>query len=115
MAQLRNQGWDAVVPPHEITALPDKDVWVHGKEKRPAAIKQAFMESMTRWDLQGVEADLWILQRGNTRGFTGSNKRVIGETDDNSLHLPAWHRSMQPEFKKTSLRWNYEMHEGFRN
>lgn len=101
MRELRRKGWDCVVPPHKVTDLREHQV--------------EYVTSMTYWDLRGVEADLWIVQRGHARGLLGSNKTVIVENDDNSLHLPSWHRSVQPKFRAGSVKANREMHDGFRH
>ena len=100
MRELRAKGWDCVVPPHRITDL------------REHAVQYA--SSMTYWNLEGVEADMWVVQRGHARGLRGGRVPIIVENDDNSLHLPKWHRSMQPQYRKGTLKANAEMHEGFR-
>lgn len=100
MRELRAKGWDATVPPHRIVEHPEMG---------------QYATSTTIWDLEGVEADTWVLQRGHCRGFKSSSKTVIADNDDNSLHIPPWHRSLQPQFRNTTRLLNRQMHDGFRN
>jgi len=100
MRELRAKGWDAIVPPHEILDMRDRGIM--------------YAKSATMFELEGVVADLWVVQRGHARGLKGSSQKLIIENDDNSLHLPKWHRSMSSEYRQATIKANAEMHEGFR-
>jgi glycosyltransferase involved in cell wall biosynthesis len=96
MREMRANGWDAILPPHETHEHPDRD---------------QFAKSTTIWNFDGVEADIWVLQRVHCMGLRGSRgKLVIAENDDDSLHLPKWHRNYRRATKLID-----SMHEGFRH
>ena len=113
MRELRAKGWDAIVPPHKIEKHRGN---IFTPEEVNLPRKADYSTSSTEWFVGDVQADLWVVQRGQARGLVGARdgKRIICETDDNSLHIPKWHRSMQPQFRQATLAVTKQMHDGFR-
>jgi glycosyltransferase involved in cell wall biosynthesis len=110
MRELRKHGWDAVVPPQKFQGARGENYWTYRKGEQAAPKKEDFFSYEVEFNLEGVEADLWVVQRHHCTNLLGSRKVVIGEQDDNSMHVPKWHRS----YRKKHVQ-NEAMHEGFRH
>lgn len=112
MRELRAKGWDAMVPPHDIIQHVEDPMWrlEDGEWKPPPPKKGEYYSVSTRFFLGEIDADLWVLQRAHLVGFRGSRgKRVIGDQDD-SHHLPKWHRA----YKHAKTLHQREMNDGYR-
>ena len=111
MRELRKHGWDAVVPSQKFTPTRKEDYWTYKKGEAPLPLGEQYFSYETMFNLDGIEADLWVVQRHHCARLLGSRGKVlIGEQDDNSMHIPKWHRS----YAKKHVA-NEAMHEGFRH
>jgi glycosyltransferase involved in cell wall biosynthesis len=111
MRELRKHGWDAVVPPQKFTPASDKGYWTYKKGEQAPLEKGEYLSYEVEFRLDGIEADLWVVQRHHCQRLLGTKGKVlIGEQDDNSMHVPKWHRSYRK--RHVANEW---MHEGFRH
>jgi glycosyltransferase involved in cell wall biosynthesis len=113
MRELGKKGWNVCVPPHDIVEHEQNPTWkqVDGKWQPPPPPKAEFSSVSTMFYLGAIDADLWVLQRSHLNGFRGSRgKKVIGDQDD-SFHLPKWHRA----YKHRVALQHAAVNEGYRH